>query len=118
MRTVLVVDDEEIIRNFYSHTLKDFGFAVTTAANGMEALKNCSGRSEPFDLAILDWLMPVMNGALTKKHLEELYPDMPIIIASGSVDPTEVTLNKNQFFLSKPFNASRLREVITYILGN
>ena len=118
MRTVIVVDDEEVIRHFYEHTLTELGFSVITAANGMEALKKCEGNSEPFDLAILDWLMPVMNGSLTKKHLEEKYPGMPIIIASGSVDPSEVALNKNQFFLSKPFNAARLKEVITHILGS
>lgn len=118
MRTVLVVDDEETLRLYYSNVLKELGFSVTNAANGMEALKKCSGKSDPFDLAILDWIMPVMGGALTKKHLEEIYPGMPIIVASGSVDPSEVTLNKNQFFLSKPFSRSKLQEVITHILGN
>ena len=112
MKTVLVIDDDTFIRDFYSRLLESRGFSVTAAENGMEALKLCYGRKEPFDIAIIDWIMPVMTGEAVKKHLEEKYPDMPIIIASGSVDPAEVQLRENQVFLLKPFSVNDLIKTI------
>jgi len=112
MLSVLVIDDQETLRNFYDTLLTEWGFSVTTAVHGLDALKKCAERGGPFDLVILDWLMPVMNGDMTKKHLEETYPGIPIVVISGSVEPSEVTLNRNQFFLTKPFRIAALKEIL------
>ncbi len=117
MQTVLVVDDDEVLRRLYTLALSALGYSVTTADHGMEALKICAEKPSPFDLIIIDWLMPVMSGASLKQHLEKMYPNTPIIVASGSVDPSEVVLCNNQVFLQKPFTVNTLREIINSIYG-
>lgn len=117
MASILVVDDEYILRSFYHYLLESNGYTVVAVENGMEALRVCAERREPFDLAIIDWVMPVMGGEPLKKRLEAEYPLMPIIIASGSVDPSEVTLRSNETFLLKPFTADELLQVINDILN-
>lgn len=118
MPAILVVDDEYVLRKFYENLLRSLGFSVVSAQNGLDALKVCYEVTTPFDLAIVDWQMPVMSGEAIKKHLEGKYPGMPIIVASGSVDPSEVKLKDKQVFLTKPFSINDLKKAINELLGS
>lgn len=60
MKTCLVVDDSPVIRRVARRILEEFGFQVSEAADGMEALNHC--RAEMPEAVLLDWNMPVMNG--------------------------------------------------------
>ena len=117
MPTALIIDDEYAIRVYYERVLELLGFSVVSVKQGLEALQVCQGRTAPFDLAIIDWLMPVMNGSEIKKHLEQIYPGMPMIVASGSVDPSQVKLNEHQTFLMKPFSAEELIKALNTVMG-
>ncbi len=81
--TILVVDDEEIVRDLASEILMEHGYTVLTASDGLEALHVCEAVGRNIDLVILDIMMPRMNGIETHKRLKEFKPDMKILFCSG-----------------------------------
>lgn len=81
MAHILVADDQESIRALLAALLKQYGYEVTLAANGREAL--ALYRSRPIDLVITDIIMPDMEGIETIRELRKLNPDAKIIAMSG-----------------------------------
>lgn len=91
-KTILVIDDEELIRNGLADALKSAGFSVETASNGKEGLKKAIARQ--VDLVVTDIRMPEMDGL---KMVEELRKDdkgkkLPVIILS--VDEQTESINQ------------------------
>lgn len=68
---ILVIDDEKCLRDLLVKALTRRGYAVTTAANGLEAL--AKAKDESFDLALCDLMMPEMGGVETLKALKEAH---------------------------------------------
>src|SRR5690606_3212855 len=104
MARVLIVEDEEGIREFLSEALDDDGHEVTTAADGMEALRHLHGHS--FDLMMTDLRMPgALDGMdLVRKARAEL-PEMEVIVltAHGTVTDAVEAIKLGAFdFLQKP----------------
>ncbi len=81
--TVLLVDDEEIVREVGSAMLRKMGFEVITASDGQEALRILGERV--FDLAavVLDLMMPRMNGMVVLDELRKIREDLPVVLSSG-----------------------------------
>jgi two-component system cell cycle sensor histidine kinase/response regulator CckA len=79
---ILVVDDEEIVRNIATIALESAGFRALLATNGQEALEMLRDNAE-ISLVILDLTMPVMNGEQAIPLIKALRPDVPIILSSG-----------------------------------
>jgi CheY-like chemotaxis protein len=79
---ILVVDDEEAIRVTLDMLLRRRGYAVTTAANGEEALTLLEQRS--FDLLLLDLMMPGMTGLDVAAHARDVQPTAAVLILTGS----------------------------------
>ncbi|MBX9718970.1 MAG: PAS domain S-box protein [Microbacteriaceae bacterium] len=108
---VLVIDDEETIRQVASRTLEAHGYRTLVAANGREAIELIEHGREPVDLVITDMMMPVMDGAATSAYLEEHHPSIPIIAASGlnsgGSESRSVGMGISRF-LSKPYTTSLL----------
>lgn len=100
--TVLVVDDDDSIREYLSELLHDQGYDVDTAVDGMDALKRVSSNLP--DIIVLDLMMPNMDGMETARRLKE-NPDtasLPIIILTIEGDPEEgFRLGVDRFF-TKP----------------
>ncbi|MFW5734246.1 MAG: response regulator [Oceanidesulfovibrio sp.] len=100
--TVLVVDDDDSIREYLSQLLTDQGYDVDTAVDGMDALKRVSAK--PPDIIVLDIMMPNMDGMETARRLKE-NPEtasLPIIILTIEGDPEEgFRLGVDRFF-TKP----------------
>ena len=65
----LVVDDSKAIRRILSRTLRELGWEVSEAANGVEALKAMQSNQPPVSLVLVDWHMPVMNGLEFVRHV-------------------------------------------------
>lgn len=88
MISILVVDDEAGIRNLVSHHLKNENYHVVEASNGHEALKKLS--KKPFDMAIVDIMMPIIDGYELTKDIRKYY-DIPIILltAKGQIEDKE-----------------------------
>ena len=81
MSKLLIVDDEEKIREFIKKYAIFEGYSIKEASNGMEAINIC--QNEKFDLIILDIMMPELDGFSTCKEIKKLYDDIPIIMLSA-----------------------------------
>lgn len=119
-RTVLVVDDDEAIREVASDILRDYGFNVVTAASGQEGIDHFRHLQSQIALVLLDMKMPGMNGKQTYHALREIEPNVKVLFMSGYSE-TEVT---TQFgdgpappFLSKPYSADLLTQQVRQLLA-
>lgn len=118
--TILVVDDESIIRLTAKHTLRDMGYDVILAENGRDALAIYEVNREKIDLVILDMVMPKMNGEQTFRAIRELDPDAKVIMASGFTEETEVLRLKKDgllSFIKKPYRRIDLNRILTDLIG-
>jgi CheY-like chemotaxis protein len=81
--TILLVDDEESVRNLASKILQRFGYSVLSAANGREGLNLFIKEKNRIDLVLLDLIMPEMNGRDCLREILRAAPRTKVIIASG-----------------------------------
>ena len=110
--TILVADDEEMVLNFVGLVLKKAGFHVLPAHGGAAALKLCRDGAEELDLALLDIVMPQMDGPQLCTRLRTAYPNLRVIFMSGFSEE-EVSRRCGDVpelaeFLKKPFTAAEL----------
>ena len=113
MSTILVVDDEEGIREVLSAILEDEGYAVRVAADGVEGLALME--SESVDLVLLDVWLPNMGGIDVLKKIKEDSPEIPTIIISGhgSIDIAVKAVKLGAFdFLEKPLSLERVTTAV------
>jgi PAS domain S-box-containing protein len=118
--TILLVDDEEELRDLGPIQLKAIGFSTLTAANGLEALEIYRGREDEIGLILLDLRMPVMDGAETYHRLREISRTIPIVFCSGCSRekfPSGILDDGYTGFLKKPFKPDQLRNVLLEMLG-
>ena len=109
-KAILVVDDDELIRASVPAMVACFGHRVTTAAGGQEAISLLAAGQE-VDLLILDLNMPGMNGAEALVRLRRMRPGLPVLVATGHLDPeTAELLRRDGMALSipKPFTMAEL----------
>jgi CheY-like chemotaxis protein len=108
--TILVVDDEDVVRRIAKAALQRLGYAVVTAVNGKDALQLYSRDPRKIDMVLLDTTMPVMGGEETLKGLLEIRPDAAVVAMSG-FDEREAKQrfgNRIAGFVQKPFTAGQL----------
>ena len=118
---VLVVDDEDSIRQIARSTLEAFGYQVLTAADGTEALALVAQQRDKVAVVITDMMMPFMDGVATIRALRKLRPDLKIISASGLADERrmpESVRTSVQVFLGKPYTAEMLLTAVAEVLAN
>ena len=113
--TVLVVEDEEIVRKLCQAALRHLGFTVLLAQDGAEAVEVLRQHQDEVRCVLCDLTMPGMNGWETMAALHKLAPNLPVILASG-YDRSQVMAGDHpelpQAFLSKPFQLQGLRNAI------
>ena len=117
--TILIVDDEEMIRKFAGEMLEIIGYTVITAENGLKALEIYSQQAETIDLVILDLNMPIMNGIECLEAMAAVNPGLKALIATGYwVDSeTKERLAKHaKGLISKPFKTDEFLRLIRKIL--
>jgi PAS domain S-box-containing protein len=113
--TILLVDDEEFIRDLGSRILTHAGYTVITAPNGKEAVEVYPARRNEIALVMLDLIMPEMGGKQCLEGLLNLNPSVKVVIASGysANDPTMVALAKQaKGFVNKPYNIRQVLQVV------
>lgn len=107
-KTILVVDDEEIVRDLLSYSLTEQGYLVLTAENGHAALEIFSTHNVACDLAIVDLSMPGMTGIEVCEKLKAIHPAQRVMLSTGSYSSEEdIEKLKNIgicHILRKPFN--------------
>lgn len=118
--TVLVVDDEEGIRNLAATMLAHLGFTVLTAADGVEAESVFRQHQSDIRCVLTDLAMPRRNGWETIAVLRALRADLPVVMASG-YDVTRAMAGEHgerpQAFLSKPYTLHDLRDALGRVLA-
>ncbi|MGD0586191.1 MAG: response regulator [Oryzomonas sp.] len=117
--TILLVEDEDQIRNIAKTLLEMFGFSVLEAVNGKEALELYQKNATDVKLVLTDMGMPVMDGYALFPALKQLNPKLPIIISSGfdDVDATSRIGRDNiAGIINKPYSTNQLREVLKSVL--
>ena len=80
---VLLVDDDETVREYMQDRLENWGLSVTSHSNGITALQQFEQREQPYDLCILDYTMPKMNGLTLAENILECWPESKVILYSG-----------------------------------
>ncbi|WP_291271015.1 PAS domain S-box protein [Geothrix sp.] len=111
---VLLVDDDELIRESVAPMLEMLGHAVTTAPEGQEALRLLQG-GLPVDLVILDMNMPGLSGPETLPRIRDLRPGLPVLMATGYSDQEIAPLleeNPGVASLRKPFSMKEIQKKI------
>ncbi len=107
--TILVVDDEKVIRDGISRVLKSEGYLVITAENGKEALELL--QHEPVNVVLCDLMMPVMDAFGVLEEANVRHPDIPVVIITGqgTVDNAVECMKKGAYdFITKPFAIDHL----------
>jgi PAS domain S-box-containing protein len=116
---VLVVDDEELVRNMARLTLQRCGYTVDTAADGRVALELFAKRPDEFDAVLLDLTMPVLSGEDTLRGIQSIRSDVRVVLSSGY---SEVEARRRfhdrgiSGFLQKPYTATVLARRIKQAL--
>ena len=122
---VLVVDDNQAARQALQKMLGVFNFDATAVSSGQEALQAieyASKEGKPFQLAVVDWLMPGMNGSATiKKIMEDRIdtnaPKSLLMVPFGQEEPIKSQAFYVDAFLTKPVNCSILFDTIMDVFG-
>ena len=102
--TVLIVDDEKVVRDGCRRVLTGKGYEISTAENGQQALEILA--AQEIDILLLDLKMPVMGGEEVLEKTRDVYPDIPVIVITGhgTVDTAVECMKKGAYdFITKPF---------------
>jgi PAS domain S-box-containing protein len=117
--TVLLAEDNEMVRNLTRNMLEQAGYTVLTARDGVEAVQLFEERGDTVDLALMDLVMPGMGGDAVYTQVRSRFPKVRFLFASGyssGVVQNAVTLGDNFELIQKPFDRKdlllRLRKLI------
>ena len=109
--TILLVEDEEMVRELAVESLQRCGYAILQAPNGDEALSICESYMGKIDLLITDLVMPGMNGIELSRKFRDSHPGVPVLFMSGYAEDALDDLGHmtdRQSFLQKPITPSSL----------
>lgn len=113
---ILVVDDDPQVRETISRGLSALGYAVRAAASGAEALALIAERKP--QLVVLDYMMPVMDGAETAREIARIDPDLPVVFSTGyaALRHLRQAAGEDASILEKPFTLAELDQLVSDIL--
>ncbi|MGI2905045.1 hybrid sensor histidine kinase/response regulator [Tolypothrix sp. VBCCA 56010] len=117
---ILIVDDEASIREITTTSLEKYNYKAITASDGIEAIALYAQHKNEIKAAIIDMMMPNMDGATTINTLKKMNPLLPIIAVSGLPISEQVLLNKtykHAAFLPKPYTTQQLLQSLHQVLG-
>jgi CheY-like chemotaxis protein len=117
--TILLAEDEEIVRKLAREVLETYGYHVLEAANGGAALLICERRTEPIHMLITDVVMPEMGGHELVDRLSRLRPEMKVLYMSGYTDYTiahQGVLDEGVNYIQKPFAPNTLARKVREVL--
>lgn len=118
---VLVVDDEEVVRQLALLTLTNLGYRVLLANRGREAVDILKQQEGRIDLIVLDWIMPGLSGENTYAQLRQLAPSQKILLASGydrELMSQKLREHEAPFFLQKPYTPEALSRAVRRALDS
>jgi two-component system cell cycle sensor histidine kinase/response regulator CckA len=117
--SILVVDDNSMLRKLLCRGLDRWGYSVLQAEDGCEALACLQYRAHPIDLLVTDINMPGMDGVELSKQARKILPDLPILVISSNFSESVMAFLSNSadvHKLEKPFELEKLCEKLFEIL--
>ncbi len=116
--TVLLVDDEQLVREMASDLLRDLGYAVFTCPDGAKAVEIYQENWRCIDIVVLDLMMPVMDGYDCYDELIKINPEVKVIVCSGhSTKKKKLNSEKGAvYFMHKPYVASELSRAVASVM--
>ena len=118
--TVLLVEDECMVRQYVAHVLRDRGYNVLEAANGHDALNIARDYSKrEINVLLTDMVMPLMGGRELAAQLKADQPALKVLYTSGYTDAVpQDAPEENAEFMGKPFSPMTLASKIRQLLGD
>jgi two-component system, cell cycle sensor histidine kinase and response regulator CckA len=118
-QTIVLVEDEEMIRGLLSEALKRVGYEVLPCANSEEGIAACERHPGKIDLLLTDVMMPGMNGREMANRILETLPELRVVFMSGYTE--HVLLQERQMgapfeYLQKPFTLRALTQKVAKVL--
>jgi CheY-like chemotaxis protein len=114
--SILLVDDDDPVREVTAAILEDLGYCVAEADTGEAALRMLE-RGGHIDLLMVDYSMPGMNGALLAHAVREQWPDLPVLLVTGYADKNVLEAVGEERIVLKPFRNEDLARKIRTALG-
>jgi CheY-like chemotaxis protein len=119
--TILLAEDDDSVRAFVSHVLRNSGYTVIAARDGLEALQLFDAGNDAVSLAVLDVAMPRMNGRLVAERIRAVRPDLPVLFCTGydfRLLEDGFTLESGMQVLRKPFTHADLLKQIRAMIDD
>lgn len=113
--TILVVEDDNIVRMLIADVLQELEYAVLEAADGEQALGHLSNTQQVIDLLMTDNGLPDTTGVELAHKARALRPDLPILFASGYAENIDVP--GGMHMIGKPFSIDQLRDKVKQVLS-
>ncbi|MBN2220832.1 MAG: response regulator, partial [Vallitaleaceae bacterium] len=114
-KTILLIDDEPVMRSVLELFLNDVGYDVYTADNGMKGLEIYREKYKEIDLVLLDMMMPKLNGTDTFREMKKISPLVKVILVSGYTDDEKIEELYQEGiygFFKKPFRLEEIAQMI------
>jgi len=118
-KLILVIDDEDMLRDVLKEVLEMVGFSALFASSGREGIQLFEENQDRVQLILMDILMPEMSGIETHKEIKALDPDMKFIFMSGFPDKDALSLRElvgDYVFVKKPFSVKEIVSEIRQVL--
>ncbi|MCE5250290.1 response regulator [bacterium] len=116
--TILVIEDEDSVREYVAEALKKFGYNVITAIDGVDGLYKFMRKMDIIDLVLLDMILPRMSGKMVMESIIDRKPDTKLIITSGHSEEELQNCSPAHGFLPKPYKISLLAKTVRTILDS
>lgn len=117
---ILVVDDDDSIRESVQMALESFGYNVFNASSGFEAVSSLRKHIDEIHVALVDFVMPDRDGEAVTKDLLKVKPMLPVVIFSG-IDIKDMKFEIRSIgakdYLAKPYKISDMMELITLLVN-
>jgi CheY-like chemotaxis protein len=119
-KTLLIADDEELVRRAGERMLSKLGYAVLTADNGASAIETFRRHRAEIALVLLDLVMPDMDGLETLQRLREIDPEVRVVLCSGyakeDASESQALIRSTAGFVRKPFSMAELSRVVSRLV--
>jgi two-component system cell cycle sensor histidine kinase/response regulator CckA len=119
--TILIVEDEDLVRALTRQVLEECGYEIIEARNGVEALSIFEHQDCKIDLLMTDVVMPQMGGRELAEKLAQMHPDLRVLFTSGYTDDAIIrhdVIEADTNFIQKPFTFDALAHKVRESLDN
>jgi len=113
--SVLLIDDEELVRTATAEMIRDLGHSVVEASGAAEALARLD-QGLPVDAVVTDYMMPGIDGGELARRVAQTHPEMPILVITGYAGPTEDMVDLPR--LAKPFGQAEIAAALENLLAD